>query len=78
MRRSLVLALTALGGTASAAEIGRNPAHIDPATWRWHVSSILVDQSRKTCAVTVQGASARNFPQLYLRYSTIGRLEHRP
>jgi hypothetical protein len=82
MRKSLVLALTALGGGASyagnASDIGRDPANIDPSTWRWHVSSILDDQSQRAAAAPVQSASTLNFQQRYPRYSAVGRPERRP
>jgi hypothetical protein len=82
MRKSLVLALTALSGGASYAasptDFGRDPAATDPATWRWHVSSILDDQGPKAAAAPVQSASALNFQQRYARYSAVGQPERRP
>ena len=82
MRKSLVLALTALGGGASyaagAADIGRDPANIDHSTWRWHVSSILEHQGQKAATAPIQSASALNFQQRYPRYSAAGQPERRP
>lgn len=82
MRKSLVLAVTVLGSgasyAASAGDIARNPANIDPSTWRWHVSSILDDQGQKVAAAPVQSASALNFRQQYPRYSAVGQPERRP
>ncbi len=50
MRKSLVLALMAVGGGASYAAavntVGAEAQKSDPSTWRWHVSSIL-DKQRK-------------------------------
>ena len=41
MRKSLILVLTAIGGSASYATaitaVGKEPGVSDPATWRWHV-----------------------------------------
>ena len=77
MRKSLVLALTALGGSASYAAgvtpIGPDPAPVDPATWRWHVSSILATQD----SADRPGAFA-NFEQRYARYSHLGQLRRGP
>ena len=49
MRKSLILALTAIGGgvgyAAGVTEVATGPSTDDPSTWRWHVSSILAAQS---------------------------------
>jgi hypothetical protein len=77
MRKSLILVLTAIGGSASYAagitEIGRDPGNTDPATWRWHVSSILADQQRASVeAVASIRSLPTDFDQRYQRYSTLG------
>ena len=50
MRKSLILALTAIGGGAGYAagvtEVATGPGMDDPTTWRWHVSSILACTKR--------------------------------
>ena len=74
MRKSLILALTALGGSAASyaagvTKIGPDLATTDPATWRWHVSSILADQALPP--KPVESASVA-FQQGYQRYSPLG------
>lgn len=76
MRKSLVLALMAIGGGASYAAaistVGSEPQKSDPTTWRFHVSSIL-DQQRK--ADPERAAEALNpgaFSQRHERYSPLG------
>ena len=55
MRKSLILVLTAIGGGASYAAgvtgVGKDLDISDPAIWRWHVSSILADQSQASVEV---------------------------
>ena len=77
MRKSLILALTAIGGGAGYAagvtEVATGPGIDDPATWRWHVSSILAAQSdtgSRRVEVGVLGAEA--FNQRYERYTPLG------
>ena len=77
MRKSLILALTAIGGGASYAagvtEVATGPGMDDPTTWRWHVSSILAAQSdsgSRRLEVGVLGAEA--FNQRYERYTPLG------
>jgi hypothetical protein len=74
MRKSLVLALMAIGGGASYAAaistVGSEPQKSDPTTWRFQVSSIL-DQQRKAdpeAATEARGA----FSQRHERYSPLG------
>jgi hypothetical protein len=77
MRKSLILALTALGSGAGYAagvtEVATGPSADDPTTWRWHVSSILAAQSSvapRHMEVGVLGAEA--FNQRYERYNPFG------
>jgi len=83
MRRSLILALTALGGSASYAagitQVGTDSGAPDPSTWRWHVSSILADQEAPSLRplATINAADPGTFKQRYLRYSPLGLPEHR-
>ena len=83
MRKSLILVLTAIGGSASYAagitELGKDPSISDPATWRWHVSSILADQRDKATAefVATIGASSLGDSERYQRYSPLGLPEPR-
>ena len=77
MRKSLILALTAIGGGAGYAagvtEVATGPGMDDPTTWRWHVSSILAaqsDTSSQRLEVGVLGAEA--FNQRYERYTPLG------
>ena len=77
MRKSLILALTAIGSGASYAagvtEVATGPSTDDPPTWRWHVSSILAAQADTTprgMEVGVLGAEA--FNQRYERYTPLG------
>ena len=52
MRKSLILALTAIGGgvgyAAGVTEVATGPTTDDSSTWRWHVSSILAAQGNTT------------------------------
>jgi hypothetical protein len=82
MRKSLILVLTAIGGSASYAagitELGKDPSISDPATWRWHVNSILTDQRKETAEfVATIGASSRGDSERYQRYSPLGLPEPR-
>ena len=77
MRKSLILALTAIGGGASYAagvtEVATGPSTDDPSTWRWHVSSILAAQATRALdgmERRVFGAEA--FNQRYDRYAPLG------
>jgi hypothetical protein len=78
MRKSLILALTAIGGgvgyAAGLTEVATGPSTDDSSTWRWHVSSILASQSdahsRGVEALGVLGAQA--FNQRYERFTTLG------
>ena len=81
MRRSLILVLTALGGSASYAagttRVGADSGSPDPSTWRWHVSSILADQAAPRLLATANAGDSVGFKQRYLRYSPAGVPEHR-
>jgi hypothetical protein len=77
MRKSLIFALTALGGGAGYAagvtEVATGTHMDDPTTWRWHVSSILAAQTDTTSRrmeVGILGAEA--FNQRYQRYTPLG------
>jgi hypothetical protein len=78
MRKSLILALTAIGSgvgyAAGVTEVATGPSTDDASTWRWHVSSILSRQgdggSRGVETVGVLGAEA--FNQRYIRYTPLG------
>jgi hypothetical protein len=77
MRKSLILALTAIGSGAGYAagvtEVATGPSTNDPTTWRWQVSSILAAQADTTSRrmeVGVLGAEA--FNQRYERYTPLG------
>lgn len=77
MRKSLVLALMAIGGGASYAAaistVGSETQKSDPTTWRFHVSSIL-DQQRKADpeATEAVGALDPGAFQRHERYSPLG------
>ncbi len=79
MRKSLILALTALGGSASygagITQTSPGTATPDPATWRWHVSSIL-DEQREAAAPKPQNMVA-DFGHLYQRYTPLGLLQRK-
>ena len=83
MRKSLVLMLTAVGGSASyatgLAEMDKGTA-ADPSTWRWHVSSILESQKEPSNGLiaTVGAIDAFQLSERYQRYSPSGRPERRP
>jgi hypothetical protein len=78
MRKSLILALTAIGGgvgyAAGVTEVATGPSTDDSSTWRWHVSSILAGQgdasSQGMETVGVLGPEA--FNQRYERYTPLG------
>jgi hypothetical protein len=78
MRKSLILALTAIGGgvgyAAGVTEVATGASTDDLSTWRWHVSSILAAQgdtaSRGMETIGVLGAEA--FNQRYERYTPLG------
>ena len=81
MRRSLVLALMAVGGGASYAaainSVGGEFAKPDPSTWRWQVSSIL-DEQRKADPQPLAAAGAIDpaaFRQRHERYTPLGAPE---
>ena len=78
MRKSLVLALMAIGGGASYAAaistVGSESQKSDPSTWRWHVSSIL-DEQKKSDPDALQAVGAldrADFNQRHERYSPLG------
>ncbi len=77
MRKSLVLALMAVGGGASYAAavstVGSEFQKSDPSTWRWHVSSIL-DGQRKlaTDGLEAVGSLDPRVFQRHERYSPLG------
>lgn len=83
MRKSLILVLTAIGGSASYAagitEIGNDPGNSDPAIWRWHVSSILADQQKLSAesVASIGSSLPSDFDQRYQRYSPLGLPEPR-
>jgi hypothetical protein len=78
MRKSLILALTAIGSgvgyAAGVTEVATGPSTDDASTWRWHVSSILARQgdpsSQGIETVGVLGPQA--FNQRYERYNPLG------
>jgi hypothetical protein len=78
MRKSLILALTAIGGgvgyAAGVTQVATGPSTDDSSTWRWHVSSILADQSnvRPQGVETVDVLGAEAFNQRYERYTPLG------
>ena len=78
MRKSLILVLTAIGGGASYAagvtEVATGPGMDDPSTWRWHVTSILAQQSASISrrAEMVGVLDADGFNQRYERYDPLG------
>ncbi len=78
MRKSLILALTAIGGGVSYAagvtEVATGPVTDDSSTWRWHVSSILAAQGDKISpgAETVDVLGVEAFNQRYERFTPLG------
>jgi hypothetical protein len=78
MRKSLVLALMAVGGGASYAaavsSVGSEYQKPEPSTWRWHVSSIL-DEQKKADPPPMEAVGALDpdaFGQRHERYSPLG------
>jgi hypothetical protein len=80
MRKSLVLALMAVGGGASYAatisSVGGEFPKPDPSTWRWQVSSIL-DEQKKADPQPLAAAEAVDpaFRQRHERYTPLGAPE---
>lgn len=76
MRRSLVVALMAVGGGASYAaainSVGGEYPKPDPSTWRWQVSSILDEQRNADPQPLGAGAG---FHQRHERYTPLGAPE---
>ena len=78
MRKSLILVLSIIGGSACYAagitELGTEPSTADPSTWRWQVSSILADQGDKAAGpvATLGALDADAFDQRYERYTPLG------
>ena len=83
VRKSLILALTAIGGgvgyAAGVTEVATGPTTDDSSTWRWHVSSILAAQGNTTSAgmETVDVLGAEAFNQRYERYTPLGLRQSR-
>jgi hypothetical protein len=79
MRRSLVLALLAVGGGASyAAGIGKVGVEFpmfDPSTWRWRVSSILDEQRNSSQSIPDGKLGRTAYGQRHERYSPLGSPE---
>ncbi len=78
MRKSLILALTAIGGgvgyAAGVTEVATGPSTDDWSTWRWHVSSILSRQgdANSQGMETVGVLGAEVFNQRYERFTPLG------
>ena len=76
MRKSLILVLVAIGGSASYAAgvtaVATGPGMDDPSTWRWQVNAILTEQS---VTGSRPAADLSFFDQGYERYSPLGLLE---
>jgi hypothetical protein len=78
MRKSLILAITAIGGgvgyAAGVSQVATGPGADDPSTWRWHVSSILNSQrdASRWRGETVGLLDAQAFNQRYERYTPLG------
>jgi len=81
MRRSLVLALMAVGGASYAASsVGGEFPKSDPSTWRWQVSSIL-DEQKKADRQPLEAAGAVDpaaFGQRHERYTPLGASDAGP
>ena len=77
VRKSLILAATAIGGGVSYAagvtELATGPSTDDSSTWRWHVSSILAGQDDTNSQAGKLSAATPNFNQRYERYTPSGR-----
>jgi hypothetical protein len=76
MRKSLILVLIAIGGSASYAagvtQVATGQGMDDRSTWRWQVNAILTEQS---VTVSSPAADLASFDQGYERYSPLGLLE---
>jgi hypothetical protein len=76
MRKSLILVLVAIGGSASYAagvtQVATGQVMDDPSTWRWQVNGILTEQS---VTVSRPAADLTSFDQGYERYSPLGLLQ---
>jgi hypothetical protein len=76
MRKSLILVLVAIVGSASYAagvtKVATGSGMDDPSTWRWQVNAILTEQS---VTVSRPAADLASFDQGYERYSPLGLLE---
>jgi hypothetical protein len=76
MRKSLILVLVAIVGSASYAagvtKVATGSGMDDPSTWRWQVNAILTEQS---VTVSRPAADLASFDQGYERYSPLGFLE---
>ena len=76
MRKSLILVLVAIGGSASYAagvtQVATGQVMDDPSTWRWQVNAILTEQS---ATVSRPVADLGSFDQGYERYSPLGLLQ---
>jgi hypothetical protein len=78
MRKSLILAITTIGGgvgyAAGVTEVATGPNTEDSSTWRWHVSSILARQDDASFqAIETFGVlGAEAFNQRYERYTPLG------
>jgi hypothetical protein len=76
MRKSLILVLVAIVGSASYAagvtEVATGLGMDDPSTWRWQVNAILTEQS---ATVSRPAADLTSFDQGYERYSPLELLE---
>jgi hypothetical protein len=76
MRKSLILVLVAIGGSASYAagvtQVATGQGMDDPSTWRWQVNAILAEQS---VAGSRPAADLSSFDQNYERYSPLGLLQ---
>jgi hypothetical protein len=78
MRKSLILFLAAIGSgagyAAGVSDTGKDLDISDPATWRWHVSSILADQRQASTesVASIRTSIQSDFDQPYRRYSPLG------
>ena len=78
MRKSLILALTAIGGgvgyAAGVTQVATGPGTDDSSTWRWQVSSILAGQGDTSTQGlgSADGFGVQAFAQRYQRYTPLG------
>jgi len=79
MRKSLLLALMAVGSGASygatVSSVGRELERADPSVWRWSVSAILDAQKQDPSSAKASaavGALAPGVFQRHERYSPLG------